>query len=40
MFNSKFFTVVIALTFIAVVATVTFQVIEMCDYNLFQTMFK
>jgi len=40
MFNSKFFTVVIALTFIAVAAIVTFQVIEMCDYNLFQTMFK
>jgi len=40
MFNSKFFTVVIALTFVAMAAIVTFQVIEMCDYNLFQTMFK
>lgn len=40
MFNSKFFTVVIALTFVAMAAIVTFQVLEMCEYNLFETMFK
>ncbi len=40
MFNSKFFTVVIVLTFIAMSAIVTFQVLEMCEYNLFETMFK
>lgn len=40
MFDSKFFTVMIALTFIAMAAIVTFQVLEMCDYNLFATMFK
>ena len=40
MFNSKFFTVVIALTFVAMAAIVTFQVLEMLDYNLFETMFK
>ena len=40
MFKSKFFTVVIVLTFIAMAATVTFQVLEMLDYNLFNTLFK
>ena len=40
MFNSKFFTVMIVLTFVAMAAVVTFQVLEMCDYTLFETMFK
>jgi len=40
MFRSKFFTVMIVLTFIAMAATVTFQVLEMVDYNLFNTLFK
>lgn len=40
MFKSKFFTVVIVLTFIAMAATVAFQVFEMLDYNLFKTIFK
>ena len=39
MFNSKFFTVMIVLTFLAMVATVVFQSGEMSDYNLFNTMF-
>ena len=40
MFKSKFFTVMIVLTFIAMAATVTFQVLEMLEYNLFNTLFK
>ncbi len=40
MFNSKFFTVMIALSFVAMAATVVFQVLEMSEYNLFSTMFK
>jgi len=40
MFKSKFFTVMIVLTFVAMAATVTFQVLEMLDYNLFNTLFK
>jgi len=40
MFKSKFFTVMIVLTFIAMAATVTFQVLEMIDYKLFNTLFK
>ena len=39
MFNSKFFTVMIVLTFLAMVATVVFQSVEMSDYHLFNTMF-
>lgn len=39
MFNSKFFTVMIILTFLAMGATVTFQALEMSEYNLFNTMF-
>ena len=39
MLNSKFFTVMIVLTFLAMVATVVFQSVEMSDYNLFNTMF-
>ena len=38
MFNSKFFTAVIVLTFLAVGATVAFQVLEMQEYNLFNTL--
>ena len=40
MFKSKFFTVMIVLTFIAMAATVTFQVLEMLDYNLINTLFN
>ena len=40
MFNSKFFTVMIILTFLAMGATVTFQTLEMKEYNLFHTMFS
>ena len=40
MFKSKFFTVMIVLTFIAMAATVTFQVLEMLEYNLFNTLFN
>ena len=40
MFKSKFFTVVIAITFLAMAATTAFQVLEMLDYNLFNTIFK
>jgi len=39
MLNSKFFTVMIILTLLAAAATVTFQVLEMNSYELFQTMF-
>ena len=39
MFHSKFFTVVIVLTFLAMAATVVFQTMEMNDYNLFHTIF-
>ena len=38
MFNSKFITVVIFLTFLALGATVAFQAMEMNDYNLFNTL--
>ena len=38
MFNSKFFTVVIVLTFLALGAAVAFQAMEMNDYNLFNTL--
>lgn len=38
MFNSKFFTVVIVLTFLALGAAVAFQAMEMNDYNLFDTL--
>ena len=34
MWKSSFFTVMIALTFLAVGATVAFQIIEMKDYGL------
>ena len=38
MWNSKFFTVMIILTAIAVAASVTFQFLEMRDYNLVETL--
>ena len=40
MFKSKFFTVVIVISFLAMAAITTFQVLEMCKYNLFETIFK
>ena len=38
MFNSKFFTVMIVLTFLALGAAVAFQVLEMNEYQLFETL--
>ena len=38
MFQSIFFTVMIALTTAAVAAALVFQLLEMKDYNLFQTL--
>lgn len=38
MLNSKFFTTMIVLTFLAVGACVAFQALEMKDYNLFETL--
>ena len=40
MFNSKFFTGVIIVSFLAMAATVAFQVLEMNEYTLFSTMFS
>ncbi len=40
MLNSKYFTVIVAVTAVAMIATAVFQVLEMLDYNLFSTMFK
>ena len=40
MFNSKFFTVVVVLTFLALGAAVAFQVLEMQEYNLFNTLIE
>ena len=40
MFNSKFFTGVIIVSFLAMAATVAFQVLEMNECNLFSTMFS
>ena len=40
MFKSKFFTVVIVISFIAMAATVALQVMEMMEYNLFATILK
>ncbi len=37
MFRSKFFTVMIILSFLALTAGVVFQAIEMQDYELFAT---
>lgn len=38
MFNSKFFTIMIGVTFLAVSIAITFQVLEMNEYNLFNTL--
>ena len=38
MFNSKFFTAVIGLTFLALGATVALQVLEKKEYNLFNIL--
>ena len=38
MFNSKFFTVIIVLTFLALGAAVALQVLEMTDYTLFEIL--
>lgn len=40
MFNSKFFTVMIVLTFLALGAAVAFQSLEMNEYRLFETLLK
>jgi len=40
MLKSKFFTVMIVLAFVAVAATVAFQVLEMQEYNLFETLIE
>lgn len=38
MFNSKLFTVMIVLTFLVLGGTVALQVLEMNEYNLFETL--
>ena len=38
MFKSKFFTVMIVLTTLVMAATLVFQLLEMKEYNLFQTL--
>ena len=38
MFNSKVFTIIIVVTFLAMAAAVTFQVLEMQEYNLLNTL--
>jgi hypothetical protein len=38
MFNSKFFTVMIVLTFLVLGGAVALQVLEMNEYNLFETL--
>lgn len=38
MFNSKFFTVIVVLTFLALGAAVAFQALEMQEYNLWNTL--
>ena len=38
MFNSRFFTAVVVLTFLALGAAVYFQAMEMQEYNLFNTL--
>jgi hypothetical protein len=40
MWKSKFFTVMIILTFLAIAATLAFQVLEMRDYSLLETLPK
>ncbi len=38
MFNSKFYTVMIVLTFVMVGAAVAFQILEMQEYDLINTI--
>lgn len=38
MWKSKFFTVMIILTFLALGATLAFQIMEMRDYSLLETL--
>lgn len=38
MFNSKFFTVIIVLTLLSLGAGLTFQALEMTDYELWETL--
>jgi len=38
MFNSKFFMVMLVITTLAVAAALALQLLEMKDYNLFQTL--
>ena len=38
--NSKPLLIIVAVSAAALIATVTFQVLEMCDYKLFETLFK
>jgi len=38
MFNSKAFTIIIVVTFLALGAAVTFQVLEMQEYNLLNAL--
>ena len=40
MWKSKFFTVMIILTFLAISATLAFQVLEMRDYSLLENLPK
>lgn len=38
--NAKSMVIIISITTLLLIAAVTFQVLEMCDYKLFETMFK
>jgi len=38
MLNSKFFTVMLALTLLSAAAVVTLQALEMVEYSLFETL--
>ena len=38
MFESKFFTVMAAVSFVVLAVAVVFQVLEMNDYSLFETL--
>lgn len=38
--NAKSTVILISVTALLLIAVVTFQVLEMCDYQLFETMFK
>jgi len=38
--NAKSSVIIVSITVVLLIAVVTFQVLEMCDYKLFETMFK